>query len=123
MILESYGLSVRWVKRITRVCLISAIDLGAVGLNKVFLRRKQTINDTKMKYLSVENRIYEITRISFFYMSIEAAQTNLTMNDVPENETWDISEFKNYKVKLINNGGQAEIVDFAKLKEKYDLKK
>lgn len=56
-------------------------------------------------------------------MSIEAAQTNLTMNDVPENEIWDISEFKNYKVKLINNGGQAEVIDFAELKEKYDLKK
>lgn len=76
-----------------------------------------------MKYLSVENRIYEITRISFFYMSIEAAQTNLTMNDVPENETWDISEFKNYKVKLINNGGQAEVIDFKEWLENYNLKK
>lgn len=76
-----------------------------------------------MKYLSVENRIYEITRISFFYMSIEAAQTNLTMNDVPENETWDISEFKNYKVKLINNGGQAEVIDFEEWLGNYNLKK
>lgn len=98
-------------------------DLEAIGLNKVFLRRIQAINDTKMKYISVANKLYEITRISFFYMSIEAVETDLTVNDVPESEVWNIEEFKNYKVKLINNGGQAEVIDFAELKEKYDLKK
>ncbi len=66
-----------------------------------------------MKYLLVTDKLYEITRVSFFYMTVEAVQTDLTMNDVPESEVWDISEFRNYKVKLINNGGQAEIVDLA----------
>lgn len=47
-------------------------------------------------------------------MTIEAIETNLTDTDVPEDELWDISEFKDYRVKLINNGGQAEIVDFEK---------
>lgn len=56
-------------------------------------------------------------------MSVEAVQTDLTMNDVPESEVWDIEEFEHYKVKLINNSGQAEIVDFTELKEKHDLKK
>lgn len=50
-------------------------------------------------------------------MKVEAIQTNLAINDVPESETWDISEFENYKVKLVNNGGQAEIVDLAEWKE------
>lgn len=45
-------------------------------------------------------------------MTVEAAQTDLTVNDVPESEVWDISEFRNYKVKLVNNGGKAEIIDF-----------
>lgn len=49
-------------------------------------------------------------------MSVEAAQTNLTMDDVPGSEVWDIEEFRNYKVKLVNNGGMAEIVDFAEWK-------
>ena len=31
--------------------------------------------------------------------------TDLEMDDVPENEVLDISEFEHYKVKLINNGG------------------
>ena len=49
-------------------------------------------------------------------MTIEAIETKLTATDVPEDELWDISDFKNYKIKLINNGGQAEILDFEKWK-------
>ena len=74
-----------------------------------------------MKYISVDttSKIYEITKISFFYMNVEAVETDLTINDVPESEVWDISEFKNYKVKLINSGGNAEIIDFKDWKEKH----
>lgn len=50
-------------------------------------------------------------------MTVEAVQTDLTVNDVPESEVWDISEFKNYKVKLINHGGQAEIISLDDWKE------
>ena len=85
--------------------------------------RIQTINDTKMKYISISDKLYEITKISFFYMKVEAAETDLTKNDVPESEVWDIAEFRDYKVKLVNNGGQAEIVEFAEWKGSYDLKK
>lgn len=49
-------------------------------------------------------------------MTIEAIETKLTAADVSEDELWDSSEFKDYRVKLINNGGQAEIVDFEKWK-------
>ncbi len=59
-------------------------------------------------------------KISFFYMTVEAVQTDLTINDVPENEVWDISEFRNYKVKLVNNGGQAGIVDMAEWIEQHN---
>lgn len=50
-------------------------------------------------------------------MAVEAVQTDLAVNDVPENEVWDISEFRDYKVKLVNNGGKAEIVDFDNYKK------
>ena len=58
-----------------------------------------------------------IEKISFFYMTIEAIETNLTATDVPEDELWDLEEFKDYRVKLINNGGQAEILDFEEWKD------
>ena len=76
-----------------------------------------------MKYISVGKKLYEIIKISFFYMEVEAVQTDLKINDVPESEVWDIWEFEYYKVKLINNGGQAEIIDFDKWKKEHDLKK
>ena len=75
-------------------------------------------NNTKIKYLKVHDKIYEIIDISFFYFHIEASETNIMVGDVPADEVWDIEEFKNYKIKLINNGGQAEIVDFEKWKSK-----
>jgi hypothetical protein len=70
--------------------------------------------------LKIENQIYEIKKISFFYMKIEATETNLTVDDVPEDETWDLEEFKNYKVKLINgSGGMAEILEFSDWVNRY----
>lgn len=51
-------------------------------------------------------------------MTVEATKTDLTVDDVSEDEIWDIGEFKNYKVKLINgSGGMAEIVDFEKFRK------
>lgn len=76
-----------------------------------------------MKYISVADKLYKIRKISFYYMTVEAVETNLKMDDVPDNEVWDISEFEHYKVKLVNNGGQAEVIDFNGWKEKHDLKK
>ena len=75
-------------------------------------------NNTKIKYLKVLDKIYRIRELSFFYMSIEAVETDMVVGDVPADEVWDIEEFKNYKIKLINNGGHAEIVDFSEWKRK-----
>lgn len=68
--------------------------------------------------MNVTGRIYEITKISFYNMEIDAVQTDLTNVDVPEDELWDFSFFEDYKIKLINNGGLAEIVDFKKWKRR-----
>lgn len=80
-------------------------------------RRVTNINNTKIKYLQVEDRLYEVTKISFFSMEIEASETNLAVDDVCEDEVWDIGEFERYKVRLNNGSGKAEIVDFDKFKK------
>lgn len=68
--------------------------------------------------MKVIDKIYKVTKISFFCMTVEATKTDLTVDDVSEDEIWDIGEFKNYKVKLINgSGGMAEIVDFEKFRK------
>ncbi len=51
-------------------------------------------------------------------MTIGAVETDMMVGDVPADEVWDIEEFKNYKIKLINNGGQAEIIDLSKWKNR-----
>lgn len=75
-------------------------------------------NNTKIKYLSVQDKLYVVTDISFFYFHIEAVETDMMVGDVPADEVWDIEGFKDYKITLINNGGEAEIVDFEKWKSK-----
>lgn len=69
-------------------------------------------NNTKIKYLNVSDKIYQVTDISFFHMRLEAVETDLTAADISEDELWDIGEFSKYEVKLVNNSGKGEIVDF-----------
>lgn len=46
-------------------------------------------------------------------MTIEAHETDLSIANIPEDELWDILEFKDYRLKLISSKrGLAEIVDF-----------
>lgn len=66
----------------------------------------------------MQDKIYQITDISFYHMSITAVELGASVVNVPDDEIWNIKEFENYKIKLINNGGQAEIVDFEKWKSK-----
>lgn len=75
-------------------------------------------NNTKIKFLNVAGKIYQVIDISFFHMTIEATETNLTAADVPTDELWDIREFERYKVRLINNDGMGEIVDFGEFKKR-----
>ncbi|GFI33066.1 hypothetical protein IMSAGC013_04473 [Lachnospiraceae bacterium] len=69
-------------------------------------------NDTKIKYLSVaDTKIYKVTNIDFCNLTIEAKQTDLNIGDVPESELWDISYFEDFRVRLVNGSGKAEIID------------
>lgn len=84
-------------------------------LVKTILRRAQTINDTKIKYIkkSNTNKIYKVEKISFYDFSIKAVETDLKADDVPEEEIWDISGFKEFRVTL-RNGNVNNIVEFPK---------
>lgn len=82
------------------------------------IRRIQAINDTKIKYISVENKIYKVTSIQWLHLYLEAKETNLNTGDVEEAEVWDISYFEDFRVRLVNWKGKTEIVDFAEWIEK-----
>lgn len=80
--------------------------------------RLKLSNNTKIQYLQVMDKIYKISGISFFYMTIDAVETDVPAADIPGDELWNIQDFKNYRIKLINNGGQAEIINFEEWKSK-----
>lgn len=79
-------------------------------------------NDTKIKYLSVaDSKIYKVTNIDFCNLTIEAKQTDLNIGDVPESELWDISYFEDFRVRLVNGSGKAEIIDMAEWLDQHSL--
>lgn len=78
-------------------------------------RRTQTINNTKIKYIKISNtdRIYKVEKISFYDFSIKAVETDLKVGDVAENEVFDISQFKEFRVTL-KNGNMNNVVEFVR---------
>lgn len=77
------------------------------------IRRTRTINDTKIQYLSVTDKIYKVTDIDFKNLVIGATKTNLSIVDVPEGEMFPLEEFGEFRIRLCNGGGSGEIVDFS----------
>lgn len=78
-------------------------------------RRIRIINNTKIKYLSVADKIYKIIEIDFNNLTIEAIRTDLSIQDIPENEVFDISGFKDFRV-LLKNRNVGNIIGFLKKK-------
>lgn len=70
-----------------------------------------TDNITQIKYIKVVDKLYQVTDISFADMIIRAIETT-TAALVLQNVLFDLDDLKEFKIKLINNGGMADIVDF-----------
>lgn len=73
----------------------------------------QTINDTRIKYLQLSDKLYKVEKISFYDFSIKAVETDLKISDVPEEEIFSISEFKEFRVTL-KNKCEDNIIQFPK---------
>lgn len=69
------------------------------------------INETRIKYLLIVDKLYEIEKISFYYFTVSAKETDKTISDVPAEEIFDITDFKDFKITLRNWHGN--VVDFA----------
>ena len=86
------------------------------------MRRIQAISNTKIKYLSVADKIYEVVSINWLHSYLESRETDLAVGDVPESELWDISFFKDFRIRLVNGGDDGaemgDVVDFKEWVEK-----
>lgn len=69
------------------------------------------INDTRIQYLSVGGKLYQVPHIDFWDLTIEARECDLDVSDVPEEEVFYLEDFREFKVTLRNGGGK--VVDFA----------
>lgn len=61
------------------------------------------------------NKIYSVTHISFFTMELVAEETTLTAAIVPEDEVFDVLDYPNLKVTLVDLDGQVEEIDLKEL--------
>jgi hypothetical protein len=73
------------------------------------------VNDTKIKYIQILDKIYSVEKISFYDFSVSAVETDLTIEDVKESEVFSLDDFPEFKIKLHNWHGN--VVDFQKYVE------
>lgn len=65
------------------------------------------------------DKIYEVTNIDFWDLIIEGVECDLDISDIPEEEIFNIEQFKDFRIKLINGGDEGEIIDFSEWKKRY----
>ena len=78
------------------------------------------INETRIKYIRVLDKLYEVETISFYYFTVTAKETDKSLDDVPAEEVFDITDFKDFKITLRN--WQGNIVDFKEYVENRKMK-
>lgn len=80
---------------------------------KFSLRRNRTINDTKIKYILISGKIYKVTSINWQHLTLEAEETGLCVDGVPESELWDVSELEEFRIRISNGKKKADVIDMA----------
>lgn len=75
-------------------------------------------NLTKIKYIIISDKLYEVQHLSFSDLLLSAALCDKSISDVPPEEIFPLDDFGEFRVKLINGCGQAEIVNFAEWKKR-----
>lgn len=74
-------------------------------------------NISKIKYILIGGKIYKVTDISVAELHIEAAETELSIAEIPDNELWEIRELEQYKIKLINHQKNIKIINIDQWKQ------
>ena len=70
----------------------------------------------------ISNKIYKVTSINWQHLTLEAKGTELCVGDVPESELWGVSELEEFKIRLVNNGSRAGIIDKAEWMEGHGMR-
>lgn len=81
------------------------------------VNQEETKNITKIKYIYIGEKVYKVTDISILDSYIEAAETELSTDEIPENELWDIEELGQYQIKLLNRQRKIKIINIDQWKQ------
>lgn len=73
------------------------------------------MSTSNIKYINLLDKIYHVTHISFFTMELVAEETILSAATVPEDEVFDVLDYPNLKVTLVDLDGQVEEIDLKEL--------
>ena len=74
---------------------------------------QKSLNNTKIKYLLVMDKLYEVTGIDFSELTLEASEIDLLVSDVPAEEVFRLDELQEFRIRLKNRKGVAEVINFA----------
>lgn len=75
-------------------------------------------NISKIKYILIGGKIYKVTDISVAELHIEAAETELSIAEIPDNELWKIEELVGqYQIKLINRQKTIKVINIDQWKQ------
>lgn len=58
------------------------------------------------------DKIYKVTNINCLHFELEAKETELSAEDVEESELWNISNLGEFCIRLVNDSGMCEVIDF-----------
>ena len=81
------------------------------------VNQEDTKNITRIKYISIGGKVYRVTDLSVSESYIEAAETELSTDEVPGDELWSIGEFGQYKLKLINRQKKIKVININQWKQ------
>lgn len=73
--------------------------------------------NTRIKYIKIadDSKLYSVEKISFYDFTVVAKENDLTVDDVPAEEVFDITDFRDFKVTLRNGcGNVVNFADYAK---------
>jgi hypothetical protein len=77
------------------------------------------INITKIKYINVLHKVYNVTDISFSDMIIKAVEADASIADIPDNEIYKLTELSEFCITLVNAGGLTKVIDFEAWKREH----
>lgn len=75
---------------------------------------------TKIQYISVQDKLYQVIDIDFSNLTLEASETTLLVSDVPPEQLFDVMDFKEFKVRLRN--GVGKVIDLAEYVKRCRMK-